>query len=162
MNSKTLGCIGHALISSGFSGINYVIICLDMCSKIPNDELVALKFFVGELEEKKMKFNFVGTHLDQILGRDSVSNSSFSISNNEEEEKLIFMEDWKKYVQAEFNLKPNVDIYCMENYSNITTKESFHNSETINYYSLLLLDKCIKKAPDSDKAKKLPSKFFCF
>lgn len=77
-----------------------------------------------------MKYNIVGTHLDQILGRDSVSNTSFSLNHslnhslnqNEEEEKVIFMEDWKKYIFNELNLKNNVEIYCMENYQNIQTK----------------------------------------
>lgn len=74
------------------------------------------------------------------------------------------MDDWKKYIQSEFSQKFNLDIYCMENYANICKKEGFENSETINYYALSLLEKCIKKAPESDKAKKinLSSKFFCF
>lgn len=44
-----------------------------MIEKVPKDEAMALRYFIGELEEKKMKFTIVGTHVDQILCRDTVS-----------------------------------------------------------------------------------------
>jgi hypothetical protein len=62
---------------------------------------------------------------------------------------MVYVEDWKKFIQAELCPKIYADIYCMENYSNICKKEGFENLEVINYYSLTLLDKCIKKAPES-------------
>jgi len=55
--------------SSGLGAINYVIVCLSMVQKLSKEEMIALRFFICEMEEKKIKFNIVGTHLDQILGR---------------------------------------------------------------------------------------------
>lgn len=75
---------------------------------------------------------------------------------------MVYVEEWKKFIQAELCPKVYTEVYCMENYVNAGKKEGFENSETVNFYSLTLLDKCIKKAPETEKAKKVSLKLFCF
>lgn len=69
LNNRSLGCISQSSSSSGLGAINYVIICLNMVEKLTKEEVVALRFFITEMDEKRIKFNIVGTHLDQIMGR---------------------------------------------------------------------------------------------
>lgn len=59
------------------------------------------------------------------MGRDSVSLSSSyasSLSNNGEEEKMVYVEEWKKFIQAELCPKILTEVYCMENYACIAKK----------------------------------------
>lgn len=52
-----------------------------MVEKLTKEEVIALRFFITEVDEKKIKFNIVGTHLDMILGRES-KNLSGSFTSN--------------------------------------------------------------------------------
>lgn len=81
INTRSLGCISHNVSGTGLGGINYIIICLNMVEKLTKEEVIALRFFITEVDEKKIKFNIVGTHLDMILGRES-KNLSGSFTSN--------------------------------------------------------------------------------
>lgn len=81
IGGKTLGCIGPVGVRAS---INYVLVCVSLVEKISKDELIGMKFFLAELEDKRISYTIVGTQIDKILGDGSMSSEA-------EQEKAIYM-----------------------------------------------------------------------
>lgn len=120
--------------------IKVCVICLSMVEKISSDQLTSLKLFINNLEEERVKYLVVGTKLDLVV--------NFKTDESFCQQKMTYIDDWCSFIGKELSLRNRNDILCLQSYSSFQ-KDHLNNSQTINFYALTFLKRCIRKAEET-------------